>query len=98
MTINIYRDGQTWCYAMFDAAGEYDHADTTGANSEAELCAELATRWPDATITRVADVDTRAAAAALGRRGGRATKGISTPRKARAARRNGAKGGRPARR
>ena len=36
-----------------------------------------------------------AAAAALGRLGGLATKGISTPAKRRAARLNGKKGGRP---
>jgi len=37
----------------------------------------------------------RAAAAALGRLGGAATAGISTPAKRRAARRNGKRGGRP---
>jgi len=37
----------------------------------------------------------RAAAAAFGRLGGLANKGISTPKKRRAARKNGKKGGRP---
>jgi hypothetical protein len=35
------------------------------------------------------------AAVALGRRGGRASKGITSPAKARASRKNGKKGGRP---
>lgn len=39
--------------------------------------------------------DIRKAAAALGRLGGAATKGISTPKKSRAAKANGKKGGRP---
>lgn len=90
-TIHIYRDGTTWCYAAW-AGGEHDHNDTTDAASEAEVRAELAGRWPDATITRVQDVDpVRTAAATLGRRGGaRATEAQKA-----AARANGRKGGRP---
>lgn len=91
-TLHIYRDGTVWCYAA-TVHGEHDHTDTSEATSEAELRAELRARWPDATITRVADIDTRAAAATLGRRGGsRATEAQKA-----AARENGRKGGRPRR-
>ncbi len=53
--VNIYRDGQTWCYAAW-CGNDYDHSDTLDAESEDEAREEVAAMWPAADIRRVDDV------------------------------------------
>lgn len=92
MTITIdaarYADSD---HCLTDAAADYIAAHPALAGYD------LSPRWGDEQRdTILLDVPEWAIAAqTLGRRGGAATKGVSTPRKTAAARANGARGGRP---
>ena len=50
--VNIYLDGNVWCYAAWTAEG-HDHNDTLDAGTEQEARAEIAAMWPGARVALV---------------------------------------------
>ena len=52
--VNIYRDGQAWCYAAWIGC-EFDHSDTLEADCEDLAREEVKKLFPNAQICRIAD-------------------------------------------
>lgn len=52
--VNIYRDGQAWCYSAW-IEREFDHSDTLESDCEDLAREEVAKMFPSAQIRRIAD-------------------------------------------